>query len=193
MADTHNQTTETGRESDINQIAATLAKFEQKSPEFTVEGLKAFAKQMPQDIDEQAEFDEEEERLRIDALPVVEQFMHYFDQEETVIIGFNYRYEENIVSILKTFVVAHPEFAPLTQPILDYDPQYASAGEIEFSKTPDGKVKSELVLRPGYVSHEEKEQHIMGEWTREQLQRFVELTETFGHFAVDGQGMGLNY
>lgn len=139
----------------------------------------------------QDESDEEEERMRIDSLPVVEQFMHYFDQGIKVSIGLCERHQAIIVTILQTFVIAHQEFAPLIQPILDYDPEYASAGSIHFTRLPNGRVKSELILSPVYTT--QPEQRIYGEWTREQLQRFAELTEIFGCFSVDGQDEGLNY
>lgn len=127
----------------------------------------------------------------IDELTVVQRFMIRFTQGRKVIIGFAARQEEHIVNILQMFVQAHPEFAALIQPILDYDPEYASAGEIFFFKGKNGEVNSTLHLHPVYNTQERK--HIDGTWTIEQLRTFAELTEPFGCFAIDGEDEGLNY
>lgn len=108
-----------------------------------------------------------------------------FDCERgiSVNIGFFENHYPGMAQTLRTFVIQHPEFAVLIQPIVDYDPEFASAGNICFKR--DGeKIKYCLTLSPMYKDQEEKK--IPGELTLELFRKFATLTEPFGGFMTEG-------
>lgn len=119
------------------------------------------------------------------SLSVVDHMLMDCARGYTVIIGFCERQQENNAQMLRSFIQEHPEFAFLIQPILEYDPETASAGEIFFQRNID-RVMALIKLTPIYVNQQRKE--IQTELSPDLFKRFVELTEPFGcHMANNGE------
>lgn len=105
-------------------------------------------------------------------------------------IGFCENCYPDTAQTLRTFIAQHPEFSSLIQPILDYDPEFASAGDLCFERDGD-KIKYCLMLMPMYKGQEGKQ--LTGELTLELFRKFATLTEPFGGFTTEGGDRPLNF
>ncbi|MEO6067392.1 MAG: hypothetical protein ABIQ41_05370 [Gemmatimonadales bacterium] len=107
-----------------------------------------------------------------------------------VTVAFAEVISDNCAATLRAFVIAYPQFGFLINPILEYDPEYASAGEIGFEL--DGEdVKVKLTLNPMYNTQEPASHDFV--MTMKQFTEFVTLTEDFAGFTTGDGEFALNY
>lgn len=135
---------------------------------------------------------DDEAQDALDQLAPIDRMIVDVERGITIIIGFAGRVTETIVDDLTTFISNHPEFAFLIKPILDYDPEYASAGEITFHYYCSSKaVQARLDLSPMFKG-QKKEAHEF-QMSLESLKTFVRLTEPFGCFMTNNGDDPLNF
>ena len=107
-----------------------------------------------------------------------------------VTVAFAEIIKNDCPATLHAFVGSHPEFGFLIDPIFAYDPEYASAGEIQFElEGQDVKVK--LKLTPMYETQEPDTHNFV--MTIEKFTEFVTLTKDFGAFTTGDGEFPLNY
>lgn len=114
-----------------------------------------------------------------------------FDLERGIYVTIAFADGHATVQLLHNLIAQHPEFACLIQPILDYNPESAGAGYIDFRRSGD-KVEYTLTLTP-FFSPNKCRKEIKGELTFDLFRQFVTLTESFGCFTTDDGNRPLNF
>ncbi len=114
-----------------------------------------------------------------------------FDLERgmKVIIGFCERQKENNAQTLRNFIVQHPQFTSLIEPILAEDPEYGG-GEIYFQKSGD---HVDVVIKPIALYQDQMETEINTTLSLELYREFVRLSEPFACFMTQDGYRPLNF